>query len=200
MEYIINKFKKTPHEERYHFLNREITNSLLNKKLTFIEILKEPSFQKYIDISYDNYKNFEFAYLHKNEEVFLQTVAWLEDKGLLENVPSDNVNNCVLSSTIDYSFGDIKLTNLFNNPILKNKIDISFTNYAILLNLSNMKNEKVIDLILKNFSEEILKNEDKISKILKSNKKSEFKTYLYFKCYNSFLKEKESQSKPKLKI
>lgn len=68
------------------------------------------------------------------------------------------------------------------------------------INLSNMKNEKVIDLILKNFSEEILKNEDKISKIFKSKKSAEFKTYIYFKCYNSFLKEKEPQSKTKLKI
>ncbi len=200
MEYLLEKFKFTHKQDKYKFLNKEITNSLLNQNSSFLEILMEPSFQEYIDFSYDRYKNFEFAFLSKNNDVFLKTVDWLEYKNLLNNIPTDNVNNCVLSSTINYYNGDTKLSQLLNNPILKSKIDLSYSSYAILLNLSNMKNGKVIDLIVKNFSTEILNNEDKISKIMKHNKKDEFKSYLFFKCYGTELKEKDSTNKTKVKI
>lgn len=200
---------KTENEKK-QFVNQKLTTFYLsNDADSLCLIFNNSQFNKYIDISFKNGANFEHAYImaiNGQPNIFSDLLIFLEKTNQIDRVQSENINNCLLSSTlsrhknIDQAKQQHKpLLLIYNHNILRSKISIDYSDYAIVINLSNQKNIYMADFLIEHHHNEIISNHH-LHKKLKSIAKQEFSSYLMNNSLSLIMKNKKDNELAKKHI
>lgn len=202
--------QKTNLKEKADFVNQQLTLCYMNGDSSdWLTIFSNSETKKLVDITYKNGANFEYSFTSSAKDAsdkFSHLLLWLELNNQIDKISSENINNCILSSTLSNQDKTIYTTNIrknlksiYENELLKNKINLSYSEYGIIKNLSNMKNNFMIDFLIKNHYKEILKDNN-LHKNLESIGRKEFSIYLKQNCLSILLKNNQVNIKHLKKI
>ncbi len=184
-------------DERKEFVNQTLASFYLNKnKESLSFFLNDNQLNKYVDILFKKGANFEHCYnmsINNQPIFFIELVTFLEQTNQITKITSENVNNCLLSSTLlryknieQAEQQNIPLEVIYKNNVLKDKISINYAEYAIFMNLSNHKNSYMTDFLIVNHYEEIIKDKG-LHKKLRAIDKKEFSSYIMNKSLSLIL-------------
>ena len=193
--------QKTNLKEKADFVNQQLTLCYMNGDSSYwLTIFSNSETKKLVDITYKNGANFEFSFTNSAKDAsdkFSHLLLWLELNNQIDKISSENINNCLLSSTLSNQDKTIYTTNIrknlksiYENELLKNKIDLSYSEYGIIKNLSNMKNNFMIDFLIINHYKYILEDNN-LHKNLESIGRKEFSIYLKQNCLSILLKNNQ---------
>lgn len=183
--------------EKKEIVNQTLARFYLNKNKESLSLLLEDNqLNKYVDILFKKGANFEHCYnmsINNKPSVFIELLDFLEQTNQITQITSENINNCLLSSTLSRYKNieqaekkHIPLEIIYKTKVLRDKISINYAEYAIFMNLSNHKNSYMTDFLIVNHYEEIIKDKG-LHKKLRAIDKKEFSSYIMNKSLSLIL-------------